>query len=135
MDWKIEVIVVPVSDIDRAKSFYADGLGFKVDLDHAISDTMRIVQMTPPGSSCSVTVGLGLSPVAPGSPQGVQFIVPEIDAALATLERAGAEDSGITHFEGSERVPGRRGPWNTFISFRDPDGNGWVIQERPVTTS
>lgn len=132
MDWKIEVIVVPVTDVERARAFYADGLGFTVDVDQRISDTMRVLQMTPPGSGCSLTIGQGLSPMAPGALQGIQFVVADIHAALQVIERVGAENSGITHFEGSERLPGPGGPWNSFLSFSDPDGNGFTIQERPA---
>ena len=130
MDWKIEVIVVPVSDVDRAKTFYADGLGFTVDLDDVISDTMRIVQLTPPGSACSVTIGDGLNDMAPGSLKGLQMVVDDVEAARGELVSRGVEVGEVFHYEGVEERPGKGGRWNSFFRFSDPDGNGWTVQER-----
>ena len=132
MDWKIEVIVVPVSDVDRAKAFYADGLGFNLDVDHTMSADFRVVQLTPPGSGCSVTMGKGLSQMTPGSLQGVQMVVADIEAARAELVERGVEVGEIVHFEGGEQRPGKGDRWNSFFFFSDPDGNGWAVQERPA---
>jgi catechol 2,3-dioxygenase-like lactoylglutathione lyase family enzyme len=130
MDWKLEVVVIPVSDVDRAKRFYHEQAGFAVDHDTRIDDTMRIVQLTPPGSACSIVIGIGTS--TPGSVQGIQLVVPDVDAARAELLARGVEVSAVQHFEGGARVDGRGGDWNSFIFFSDPDGNGWTVQERPA---
>ena len=131
MEWKLEVVVVPVSDVDRAKHFYVDQVGFHVDVDHQATETMRIVQMTPPGSACSVTIGTGLIDSAPGSLKGLQLVVADIAAAHAHLVERGVEVSPIVHYEDGVRVDGPGGDWNSFIYFSDPDGNGWAVQERP----
>jgi predicted enzyme related to lactoylglutathione lyase len=133
MDWKIEVIPVPVADVDRAKNFYADKAGFTVDLDTQISGTMRIVQLTPPGSGCSVVLGSGTSS-APGTLQGVQLVVDDIDAARAELVGRGVDATAVRHFDNGDWIDGHGGPWNSFVFFSDPDGNGWVLQERPAAT-
>ena len=132
MDWKIEVIVVPVSDVDRSKAYYTDGLGFHLDVDHAVGDSFRVVQMTPPGSGCSVTIGVGLADMAPGSLKGVQLVVDDIEAAHAELVGRGVEVGDIVHFEDGEQRPGKGDRWNSFFFFSDPDGNGWGVQERPA---
>ena len=132
MDWKIEVIVVPVSDIDRSKAYYTDGLGFHLDVDHAVGDSFRVVQMTPPGSGCSVTIGTGLADMAPGSLKGLQLVVDDIEAARGQLVERGVEVGEIVHFEGAEQLPGKGEAWNSFFFFSDPDGNGWGVQERPA---
>ena len=132
MDWKLEVVVVPVSDVDRAKRFYSEQCGFVVDVDTRISDTFRVVQLTPPGSACSITIGTGLVDSAPGSLQGLQLVVPDIEAARAELVGRGVAASEIFHFEDGVRREGRGGDWNSFRSFGDPDGNCWVVQERPA---
>ena len=131
MDWKLEVVVVPVSDVDRAKHFYADQVGFHVDVDHQATETMRIVQMTPTGSACSVTIGSGLIDSAPGSLKGLQLVVADIAAARAHLVERGVDVSPIVHYEDGVQVDGPGGDWNSFIYFSDPDGNGWAVQERP----
>ena len=131
MDYKLEVVVVPVSDIERAKAFYADGMGFVVDVDHQPNDDVRIVQMTPPGSACSVTIGKGMTKMAPGSLEGLQLVVDDIAAARAELLERGMPVSTIQHHDGSGFVDGPGGPWNSFMFFSDPDGNSWAIQERP----
>ncbi len=131
MDWKLELVVIPVRDVDRAKHFYGEQVGFVVDHDTRISDDMRIVQLTPVGSACSIAIGTGLPSSAPGSVQGIQLVVPDVDAARAHLIERGVEVSPVQHFDGSGRVDGRGGDWNSFIFFSDPDGNGWVVQERP----
>ena len=140
MDMKLEVVVVPVADVDRAKLFYAQQLGFRLDADFPIRDGYRIVQVTPPGSGCSVIFGDGLSAVPPGSFQGLHLIVTDIVAALAELEERGVKVSepfrdatGAFHHPGTaERVPGPhpdRASYGTFASFEDPDGNQWFLQE------
>lgn len=131
MDWKLEVVVVPVADVDRARHFYAELLGFIVDHDTRMGEAMRIVQLTPPGSGCSIVIGTGMTEMAPGSLQGLQLVVPDLDAALEQLTRNGLDVGPIQHFEGAERVAGRGGDWNAFLFFDDPDGNSWVVQERP----
>ena len=132
MDWKLEVVVVPVSDVDRAKRFYGEQCGFVVDVDTRIADTFRVVQLTPPGSACSITIGTGLVDSAPGSLQGLQLVVSDIEAARAELVARGVEAGGVFHFEDGIRRAGPGGDWNSFLSFSDPDGNGWVVQERPA---
>ena len=134
MDWKLEIVVVPVTDVDRAKRFYSEQVGFTVDHDTKISDDMHIVQLTPPGSGCSIAVGKGIVEVemAAGSVQGLQLVVPDIQAARAQLLERGVEVSQVQHYEGPDRVDGPGGRWNSFVFFSDPDGNGWTVQERPT---
>jgi catechol 2,3-dioxygenase-like lactoylglutathione lyase family enzyme len=131
MDWKLEVVPLPVADVDRAKRFYAEQLGFVVDLDESIGDEMRFVQLTPPGSACSVVLGAGISS-PPGSVQGLQLVVSDIDTARTQLIERGVEVSPVQHYEGAKLVEGRGGRWNSFVFFADPDGNSWVLQERPA---
>ena len=120
MDWKLELVAVPVSDVDRAKAFYADNVGFTVDHDHRVSGQIRFVQLTPPGSACSIALGAGLVETAPGSAQGLQLVVPDIEAARTELVARGVEVGDI-----------QRMPWGAFVFFSDPDGNGWAVQELP----
>lgn len=134
MDWKLEVIVVPVSDVERAKRFYHEQVGFVVDHDTRVSDEVHVVQLTPPGSACSIAIGKGMVDSAPGSVQGIQLVVPDIDAARAELAARGVEVSPVRHFENGAWLDGRGGDWNSFIFFSDPDGNGWTVQERPAST-
>lgn len=129
MDWKIEVVTVPVKDVDRAKRFYQEQVGFPVDLDTKIGDDVRVVQLTPPGSGCSIVLSRGLHDMVPGSLQGVQFVVSNVDTAREHLAANGVDVSEVFHFDGPNRVPGRGGRWNSFVSFTDPDGNAWVVQE------
>ena len=142
MDMKLEVVVIPVSDVDRAKAFYT-GLGWRLDADFATDESFRVVQLTPPGSPASVIFGKSVTDQAPGTAQGLQLVVSDIDAAHDDLKRHGAEPSevfhdagGVFHHGGKQaRVPGPhpdRGSYGSFLSFRDPDGNGWFLQE--VTT-
>ena len=131
MDFRLELIPIPVSDVDRAKRFYADECGFHVDLDHQISDSLRIVQLTPSGSGCSIMLGSGTDK-PPGSVQGLQLVVDDIDAARDDLVGRGVEIGPVRHFEDGEWSDGRGGRWNSFAFFDDPDGNGWVLQERPA---
>lgn len=133
MDWKLELVVVPVSDVARAKRFYSEQVGFVVDHDTRVSDKVRIVQLTPPGSGCSIAVGSGMVEMTPGSLQGLQLVVSDIEAARAELMERGVAVSEIRHVEGDVWVEGRGGPWNSFIFFSDPDGNGWAVQERPAS--
>jgi len=134
MDWKLELVVVPVSDVDRAKAFYADQLGFNVDVDDSPNEDVRIVQLTPPGSACSIAIGTGLGEGVPGSLQGVQISVGDIEAAHAQLVERDVEVSPIRHVdrESGGWVDGKGGDYNSFIFFSDPDGNGWSIQESPL---
>ena len=133
MDWKLEVVVVPVSDVDRAKTFYADTLGFTLDTDHRSGDAFRVVQVTPPGSACSLVFGKGLGDSgAPGSLKGCQLIVSDIQEAHAHLEAKGVANSGPQHFENGVMTPGpdpAGADYNSFIFFDDPDGNTWAVQE------
>ena len=120
MDWKIELVAIPVSDVDRAKEFYTEKAGFNPDQDHEVSEGVRFVQLTPPGSACSIAIGLGITKAEPGSVQGVQMVVADIEAARAELVGRGAEVSDIQDY-----------PWGRFIFFQDPDGNGWSVQQLP----
>jgi catechol 2,3-dioxygenase-like lactoylglutathione lyase family enzyme len=131
MEWKLELVPIPVSDVDRAKVFYTEKMGFEEDLDHSTGEAFRVVQLTPPGSACSIAIGTGIVGTPPGSVQGLQLVVPDIDAARAELLERGAEVSGVQHFDGSVWKPGGGGDWNSFAFFSDPDGNGWVLQQSP----
>jgi catechol 2,3-dioxygenase-like lactoylglutathione lyase family enzyme len=132
MDWKLELAVVPVTDVDRAKRFYSEQLGFVVDVDHRANETMRVVQLTPPGSACSIAVGVGLGDMAPGSLKGLQLVVADVEAARAELVERGVEVSEIRHIEDGVWAPGPGGAWNSFLFFSDPDGNSWTVQEAPT---
>jgi catechol 2,3-dioxygenase-like lactoylglutathione lyase family enzyme len=133
MDWKLEVVIVPVGDVDRAKRFYAEQLGFVVDHDTHPNDEARIVQLTPPGSACSIVIGRGVSTAEPGSVQGLQLVVDDIDAARAHLAGHDVEVSPVQHFGADGgKADGPGGPWNSFVFFSDPDGNTWTMQERPA---
>lgn len=131
MDFKIELIPVPVTDVDRAKRFYAEQCGWVVDLDHKPNETTRLVQLTPPGSGCSIMVGSGVTESAPGSLRGIQIVVADIEAARSELVGRGVDCTAVRHFDGSGWADGKGGDWNSFVSFSDPDGNGWVLQESP----
>src|SRR5262249_2511232 len=120
MDWKLELIAVPVTDVDRAKAFYVDQVGFNADHDHTVSAEIRVVQRTPPGSACSIAFGKGISTAAPGSLQGLQVVVPDVQTARAELASRGVEVSDVEEF-----------PWGSFVFFSDPDGNGWAVQQLP----
>jgi catechol 2,3-dioxygenase-like lactoylglutathione lyase family enzyme len=132
MDWKLEVVVVPVTDVDRAKRFYGERVGFVVDHDTRIGDEVRVVQLTPAGSACSIVVGTGIVDMLPGSVKGLQLVVPDIEAARAELVERGVQVSAVQHYEGAVLVDGRGGDWNSFVFFSDPDGNAWAVQERPA---
>ncbi|MDC9824447.1 glyoxalase superfamily protein [Devosia sp. ZB163] len=118
MDMKLELVAVPVSDVDRAKSFYVDRVGFNADHDHRVSDDIRFVQLTPPGSACSIALGKGITNAQPGSVEGLQLVVSDVDAARAELSGRGVDVGEVQDF-----------PWGRFIFFADPDGNRWAIQE------
>ncbi len=119
MDYKLELITIPVSDVDRAKAFYA-GAGFLAEHDHRVDENIRFVQLTPPGSACSIALGQGLTEAAPGSVQGLQLVVADADAAREDLAGRGVPVSDVQDF-----------PWGRFVFFADPDGNGWALQELP----
>jgi catechol 2,3-dioxygenase-like lactoylglutathione lyase family enzyme len=130
VDWKLELVVVPVSDLDRAKAFYTDQAGFDVHVDRQVSPDFRVVQLNPPGSACSIFLGVGSS--APGSVQGLHLVVSDIEAARRELVDRGADVGEIDHFESGAQVSGPdppRGDYRSFFSFSDPDGNGWLVQE------
>jgi predicted enzyme related to lactoylglutathione lyase len=120
MDWKLELVAIPVSDVDRAKSFYTEKAGFNADHDREVSDEIRFVQLTPPGSACSIALGKGIVDTAPGSVQGMQMVVSDINAARAELVDRGVDVSDVQEF-----------PWGSFVFFSDPDGNGWAVQALP----
>ncbi len=132
MDWKLEVIVVPVSDVDRAKQFYSEQVGFHVDVDRTMGETFRVVQMTPPGSACSVSIGTGLVAMAPGSLKGLQLCVSDIEAARNHLVEHGVQVSPIQHFDDGVPADGPGGDYNSFVFFDDPDGNSWAVQQMPA---
>jgi catechol 2,3-dioxygenase-like lactoylglutathione lyase family enzyme len=117
VDFRLELVLVPVSDVDRAKAFYTEKAGFNADHDHRVSDEIRFVQLTPPGSACSIALGEGVTEMEPGSLQGLQLVVEDIEAARAELVERGVEVSDVQEFD-----------WGSFVFFRDPDGNGWAVQ-------
>ena len=132
MDWTLEVVVVPVSDVDRAKAFYADQVGFKVDHDSRVSEEMRVVQLTPPGSGCSIVLGKGIADMQPGSLQGLQLVVSDLHAARAELVERGVEVSEVQVFDSDGPRSARAGDALDnvgFDFFSDPDGNGWAVQQ------
>jgi predicted enzyme related to lactoylglutathione lyase len=121
MDFRLELVQVPVSDVDRAKAFYTEKAGFNADHDFRVSDEIRFVQLTPRGSACSIAIGTGLGVAAePGSAQGLQLVVDDIEAARAELAKGGVDVSEVQVF-----------PWGSFVFFQDPDGNGWAVQAVP----
>ena len=133
MDFKLELVLIPVSDVDRAKSFYTEKAGFNLDVDTRVGDEMRVVQMTPPGSACSIGIGTGITDAAPGSVRGTHLVVSDILAARAELVARGVDVSEVRHFESGTWVPGpdpERRDYQSFADFHDPDGNTWVLQER-----
>jgi catechol 2,3-dioxygenase-like lactoylglutathione lyase family enzyme len=120
VDWKLELVAVPVSDVDRAKRFYVDQVGFHADHDHQVSDELRFVQLTPPGSACSIAFGTGITRAEPGSLQGLQLVVDDVHAARDELASRGVDVSDVQDFA-----------WGSFVFFADPDGNGWSVQQIP----
>lgn len=132
MEWKLEAIIVPVTDVDVAKAFYADRLGFRVDVDQAMGEAFRVVQLTPPGSACSIIIGINVGGGEPGTLKGVHLVVSDIEAAAARLDAAGVSHSGLRHFEDGQMTPGpdpRRTNYGSYVFFADPDGNEWAVQE------
>lgn len=132
MDFKLEAVVIPVSDVDRAKAFYTERCGFSMDVDHQASESFRVVQCTPPGSACSITFGVGLSEAQPGSYSGLHLVVNDIEAARAELVGRGLDVSEPFHFGPEGQTDGldpERRDYGTYVSFADPDGNGWLVQE------
>jgi catechol 2,3-dioxygenase-like lactoylglutathione lyase family enzyme len=132
MDWKLELVMVPVSDVDRAKTFYTEKAGFNLDVDHRAGEEFRVVQMTPRGSACSIAVGIGITKAAPGSAQGLHLVVPDIDAARSELAGRGVDVSEVQHFESGGMVPGpdpEGRDYGSYAFFSDPDGNSWAVQE------
>jgi catechol 2,3-dioxygenase-like lactoylglutathione lyase family enzyme len=123
MDWKLELVSVPVSDVDRAKAFYTDRIGFNADHDHRVTDELRFVQLTPPGSACSIALGTGITDALPGSVRGLQLVVAAVVQARAELQGRGVDVSDVQDF-----------PWGKFVFFNDPDGNGWAVQQIPERT-
>jgi predicted enzyme related to lactoylglutathione lyase len=121
MDWKLELVAIPVSDVDRAKTFYAEEAGFELEHDHQVSDEIRFVQLTPPGSDCSIAIGSGLVDAPPGSVQGLQLVVADVNAARTELLDRGVQVSDVQVF-----------PWGSFVFFSDPDGNRWSVQQLPA---
>jgi catechol 2,3-dioxygenase-like lactoylglutathione lyase family enzyme len=131
MDMKLELIVLPVADVDRAKAFYEQA-GFHTDVDHRAGETFRVVQLTPPGSQCSIAVGTGISPSTPGSVQGLHLVVTDVETARADLIERGVEVGEVFHFGPQGQAPGpdpQRADYGSFATFNDPDGNGWLLQE------
>ena len=123
MEMKLELVAVPVSDVDRAKAFYTEKIGFNADHDHKVNDQLRFVQLTPPGSACSIVIGVGITDMPPGSQKGLQMVVADINEARDELIRRGAEVSEIEVM-----------PWGSFVFFSDPDGNRWSLQQLPSRT-
>ncbi|WP_295121486.1 glyoxalase superfamily protein [uncultured Leifsonia sp.] len=123
-DWRIELIVLPVTDVDRAKAFYVDALGWNADFDHRVSPTLRFVQVTPPGSACSIAFGEGLTDMVPGTMKGLQIVIPDADEALAHLRENGVDAVGVDEQS-----------WGRFVYYSDPDGNGWSLQELPARSA
>jgi predicted enzyme related to lactoylglutathione lyase len=121
MDWKLELVGIPVSDVDRAKTFYTEKVGFHADHDHRVSEGLRFVQLTPPGSACSIVIGEGVIDAPPGSVRGMQMVVADINAARAQLVEQGVEVGEVQQF-----------PWGSFVFFSDPDGNRWAVQQLPA---
>ncbi|MFB6520479.1 VOC family protein [Streptomyces sp. NPDC056401] len=141
MNWTLEVVLVPVTDMDRSKEFYADKVGFTVDLDTEVAPGIRIIQLTPPGSRCSIALEHGMPPapgtrqMEPGALHGVQLCVTDIEAAREALTARGVEVSPVRHIGEKGWEDGKGDTWNSFLTFTDPDGNGWVVQEAPSELS
>jgi catechol 2,3-dioxygenase-like lactoylglutathione lyase family enzyme len=121
MDWKLELVAIPVTDVDRAKAFYVDQVGFHADHDHKVHENLRFVQLTPPGSACSIVLGTGVTPMAPGSQKGLQVVVEDVAAAREQLIARGVDASDVDEQ-----------PWGLFVTFSDPDGNSWSLQQIPA---
>jgi catechol 2,3-dioxygenase-like lactoylglutathione lyase family enzyme len=131
---KLELVLLPVSDVDRAKAFYVDNVGFNLDVDHSTGDDFRVVQLTPPGSACSISMGIGITDAPPGSVHGLHLVVSDILATRAELVGRGVDVSEVYHFESGKRSPGpdpERRNYGSYAHFSDPDGNSWILQEVP----
>ena len=120
MDWKLELVIIPVSDVDRAKAFYSDQVGFHADHDHRVSDDLRFVQLTPPGSACSIAFGEGIVDGPPGAVRGLQLVVDDVHAARSRLVEGGVDVGDVEELA-----------WGSFVYFSDPDGNAWSVQQLP----
>jgi catechol 2,3-dioxygenase-like lactoylglutathione lyase family enzyme len=134
VDLKLELVLLPVSDVDRAKAFYVDNVGFNLDVDHSAGDDFRVVQLTPPGSACSISMGIGITDAPPGSVHGLHLVVSDILATRAELVGRGVDVSEVYHFESGKRSPGpdpERRNYGSYAHFSDPDGNSWILQEVP----
>jgi catechol 2,3-dioxygenase-like lactoylglutathione lyase family enzyme len=132
LDFKLELVVVPVSDVDRSKEFYTERMGFAVDVDYQPNDAFRVVQLTPPGSACSISIGTDITTVEPGTYQGLHLVVDDIEAAREELVGRGVDVSEPFHFGAEGQAPGlhpERADYGTYLSLSDPDGNGWLVQE------
>jgi catechol 2,3-dioxygenase-like lactoylglutathione lyase family enzyme len=135
VEYRLELVLIPVSDVDRAKAFYTEKLGFTLDVDHQPNERFRVVQMTPPGSACSITIGIGITDAAPGSYRGTHLVVRDIEAARAELAERGVEISEVRHMGPNGWEPGpdpEHRDYNSFADFADPDGNTWLLQEVPT---
>ena len=133
MEFMLELVLLPVADVDRAKSFYVEKVGFNLDVDHRAGDDFRVVQMTPPGSACSVSIGKGITDAEPGSTRGLHLVVKDIEGARAELAERGVDVSDVWHMEPGGQTPGpdpERRDYGSFANFSDPDGNTWILQER-----
>jgi catechol 2,3-dioxygenase-like lactoylglutathione lyase family enzyme len=133
MDFKLELVLIPVTDVDRAKAFYTEKAGFTLDVDHRASEKFRVVQMTPPGSACSITIGIGVTDATPGSVRGTHLVVRDIEVARAELAKRGVDVGEIRHFAAGEWLAGadpEHRDFNSFADFSDPDGNTWILQEK-----
>ncbi|MCI0689526.1 MAG: VOC family protein [Sporichthyaceae bacterium] len=134
MDYQLQLVLVPVADVDVAKAFYAERMGFTVDVDFSPNEDFRVVQLTPPGSACSISIGVGITKAVPGSLEGMHLVVTDITAARQELTGRGVEVSEIRHMADGQWTPGpdpNHAPYGSFADFKDPDGNTWVLQEVP----
>ena len=134
MDWKLEVVTIPVSDLDRARDFYAEQVGFKVDIDEQVSDDVRFLQLTPPGSGCSIHLGLGTEKLRPGALEGLFLVVPDVRAAREELSARGVGVSEVRVYDSGDYRPAREGESLDLVGvafFNDPDGNKWMVQQIP----
>jgi predicted enzyme related to lactoylglutathione lyase len=133
VDYRLQLVLIPVADVDRAKTFYTENAGFNLDVDHRAGESFRVVQLTPPGSACSISIGLGITDAEPGSVRGTHLAVSDIEVARADLVSRGVQVSEIRHLESGAWLPGpdpERRDYGSFADFSDPDGNTWVLQER-----
>lgn len=135
MDWKLEAVPLPVADVDRAKAFYVDRLGFALDVDHVANESFRVVQVTPPGSACSLVFGVGVGDADRGPVQGLTLVVADIEQVVSVLDVAGVKHEGVVHYVDGVAQPGpdpQRRRFNSIVHFADPDGNSFTVQESPT---